>query len=47
LCSRRRYKRLKTGAKKGELHNEYDRREPYTIVQIIEILHINREEEDS
>jgi hypothetical protein len=47
LHSGRRYKRLKTGAEKGESHSEFERREPCTIVQIIEIPHIEGEEEDS
>jgi hypothetical protein len=46
LRSGRRYKRLKTGAEKGESHSEYERREPYTIVQIIEILGTEGEGED-
>jgi hypothetical protein len=37
----------KNGAKKGDPHSEYERREPCAIVQIIEILHTKGEEEDS
>jgi hypothetical protein len=46
LCSGRRYKRLKTGVEKGEPHSQYERREPFTIVQIIEILGTQGEGED-
>jgi hypothetical protein len=42
-----RYKRLKNGAMKGELGNEPKGREPYAIVWIIEILHIEGEEDNS
>jgi hypothetical protein len=38
---------LKTGVEEGESQSEYERREPYTIVQIVEILHIEGEDEDS
>jgi hypothetical protein len=47
LCNGRRYKRLKTRVEEGDNHNEYERREPYEIVHIIEIPHIEGEEEDS
>jgi hypothetical protein len=38
---------LKTGDEKRESCSEHKGREPYTIVQIIEILSIEGEEEDS
>jgi hypothetical protein len=38
---------LKNGVEEGESHSEYERREPYTIVQIVEIPHIEGEDEDS
>jgi hypothetical protein len=47
MSNGRRYMRLKTRAKKGDLRNEFERREPCAIVQIVEILHIKGEEEDS
>jgi hypothetical protein len=47
LRSGKRYKRLKTWVEKGESHSEPKGREPYGIVQIIEIPYIKGEEEDS
>ena len=47
LCSGRRYKRLKIGAEEGEPCSECERREPSTIVQIVEISCTEGEEEDS
>jgi len=46
LCSGIRYKRLNTGVEKRELGSEFQRREPYAIVQIIEIPNIEGGEED-
>jgi hypothetical protein len=37
---------LKTRDEKGELRNEFERREPCTIVKIVEIPHIEGEDED-
>jgi len=47
LCSGRRYKRLKTRVEKGDPHSELERKEPCAIVHIVEIMYIERDEEDS
>jgi hypothetical protein len=46
LHTGRRCKRLKTGAKKGQSSREYEKREPYALINIVEIPHTKGEEED-
>ena len=46
LCSGRRYKRLNIEVYKGESHSDFERREPWEIVQIIKIPHLKGEEEN-
>jgi len=47
LHCRRRYKRWKSGAKKGDLRIDLEGREPCVIVQFIKILYIEGEEGNS